>query len=278
MGANMAGHLLGAGAELFVHSRTQVKARGLVEAGARWMGDLPSLARVSEVVITMVGFPEDVEEVYFGLLAEARPGTLLIDMTTTRPALARRIATCGEERGLLVLDAPVSGGESGARSAELSIMVGGRRAIFEVALPLLEKMGSRIVLQGPAGSGQQVKLCNQIAIAASMLGVCEAMATAECLHLDPAEVLKSISGGAAGSWSLSHLAPKMIGRDWRAGFFVKHFLKDLRLAIEEAEAAGLDLPGLRLATSLYDNLSAVGGAEQGTQALYRRYCERDKTR
>lgn len=272
MGGSMAGHLLSAGHALRLHTRTRAKAEALLARGAGWAETPAALAAVCEVVFTMVGFPRDVEEIYLddaGLLAHLRPGGLLVDMTTSRPDLAVRIAAEAARRGGAALDAPVSGGDRGARQATLSIMVGGAPAAFEAALPLLRLMGREIVHHGPPGSGQHCKLSNQIAIAANMVGVCEALAYARAAGLDPARVLTSISGGAAGSWSLSNLAPRMLAGDFAPGFFVKHFVKDLGIALEAAAALRLELPGLALAERLYRELRDAGEGDSGTQALCR---------
>lgn len=274
MGASMAGHLLAAGHRLHLHTRSRAKAEPLLAHGAVWCDGPCQVAAASEAVITIVGFPQDVEEVYLGpdgLLTGLQPGGLLIDMTTSSPALAVRIAAAAVARGGQALDAPVSGGDKGAREATLSIMVGGDAAAFERARPILAVLGKNIVHHGPAGSGQHCKLCNQIAIAANMIGVCEALAYARTAGLDSRQVLTSISSGAAGSWSLSNLAPRILAGDLAPGFFVKHFIKDMGLAAESADALGLDTPGLDLALSLYRRLVEQGGAEQGTQALSRLY-------
>ena len=270
----MAGHLLAAGHTLHVTTRTRTKAQALLDRGARWHDSPAALASRCDVICTMVGFPADVEAVYFGeagLLATAAPGALLIDFTTSRPDLAVRIADAAAQRGLLALDAPVSGGDKGAREATLSIMVGGAPAAFETARPLLETVGKQIVLQGPAGSGQHCKMCNQIAIAGTMIGVCESLVYARQAGLEPVRVLESIASGAAGSWSLSNLAPRMLAGDFAPGFYVKHFIKDLGIALDAAQAMQLDLPGLGLALRLYRELAADGGAELGTQALIQRW-------
>ena len=274
MGSSMAGHLLAAGHTLHLTTRTRARAQELLNHGAVWHETPAALAPRCDTVCTMVGFPADVEAVYFGadgLLAAARPGTLLIDFTTSCPDLAARIAAEARSRGLRTLDAPVSGGDKGAREATLSIMVGGDREAFEAALPLFNLMGRRIVHQGPAGSGQHAKMCNQIAIAGNMIGVCEALAYARRAGLDPEQVLASIASGAAGSWSLSNLAPRMLAGDFAPGFYVKHFVKDLGIALESARAMKLDLPGLALALRLYRELAEAGAAECGTQALIRRW-------
>lgn len=276
MGRSMAGHLLNAGYPLNVYNRTKSKTDELVAAGATWC-DTPSAASAgADIIITIVGFPKDVEEVYLGddgILANAKSGSLFIDMTTSSPALAKKIAETAEGKGIGSLDAPVSGGDLGAKEARLSIMVGGSQADFDRALPAFEIMGKNIQLQGPAGSGQYTKMVNQIAIAAGMLGITEAMAYAKKSGLDPFHVLKSIETGAAGSWSLSNLSPRALKGDFAPGFFVKHFIKDMRIAIESADEMGLELPGLKLAKSLYDKLAAQGGEDNGTQALLMLYSE-----
>lgn len=274
MGHSMAGLLLAAGHELHIFTRTPSKAKDLLDRGAVWAESPAVLARTCRTVFTIVGMPTDVEEVYFGqngLIASLQPGGVLVDMTSSRPDLAIRIATAATERGGQALDSPVSGGDKGAREGTLSIMVGGERATFDRLLPLLEIMGRNIVYQGPAGSGQHCKLCNQIAIASNMLGVCEAIAYARCSGLEPEIVLQSIATGAAGSWSLSNLAPRMLQGDFAPGFFVKHFIKDMAIAADSADALALDTPGLDVALALYRRLAASGYADDGTQALYRLY-------
>ena len=234
------------------------------------------MAAAADAIITIVGFPVDVESVYLGedgVLAQARSGSLAIDMTTSCPNLASRIAQEAAAKGIEVLDAPVSGGDIGAREARLSIMVGGSVSGFERALPLFEIMGKNIVHQGPAGSGQHTKMCNQIAIASGMMAISEAMAYAKKSGLQPETVLKSIESGAAGSWSLTNLAPRVLKGDYAPGFFVKHFIKDMKIAIESAQAMGLDLPGLQLAKKLYDQLASKGCEDDGTQALFKLYEE-----
>lgn len=274
MGKSMASHLLAAGYPVHVYSRTKAKAEELLRQGAVWKETAGDLASEASVVITMVGYPKDVEEVYFGadgIISRAKPGAYLIDMTTSTPSLARKIHEEAAGKGLRALDAPVSGGDIGAREARLTIMVGGDAADFEAVRPILSLMGKNIVLQGPAGSGQHTKMCNQIAIASNMIGVCEAIVYAEKAGLDPANVLKSIEAGAAGSWSLSNLAPRMIGGDFAPGFYIKHFIKDMNIALEAAKEMGLSTPGLELAKSLYEELAKQGEAESGTQALYKWY-------
>jgi len=276
MGRSMAGHLLDAGYAVHVYNRTQSKAQDLVDRGAQWQPSPGKVAAAADVIITIVGFPADVESVYLGedgVLAQARSGSLAIDMTTSCPNLASRIAQEAAAKGVEVLDAPVSGGDIGAREARLSIMVGGSVSGFERALPLFEIMGKNIVHQGPAGSGQHTKMCNQIAIASGMMAISEAMAYAKKSGLQPETVLKSIESGAAGSWSLTNLAPRVLKGDYAPGFFVKHFIKDMKIAIESAQAMGLDLPGLQLAKKLYDQLASKGCEDDGTQALFKLYEE-----
>ncbi len=276
MGRSMAGHLLDAGYSVHVYNRTQAKAQDLVDRGAQWQSSPGKVAAAADVIITIVGFPVDVESVYLGedgVLAQARSGSLAIDMTTSCPNLASRIAQEAAAKGIEVLDAPVSGGDIGAREARLSIMVGGSVSGFERALPLFEIMGKNIVHQGPAGSGQHTKMCNQIAIASGMMAISEAMAYAKKSGLQPETVLKSIESGAAGSWSLTNLAPRVLKEDYAPGFFVKHFIKDMKIAIESAQAMGLDLPGLQLAKKLYDQLASKGCEDDGTQALFKLYEE-----
>ncbi len=276
MGKSMASHLMEKGHTLHIYNRTKSKAEELIGRGANWHDTPAGAAAKAEVVFTIVGFPKDVEEVYLGeqgILKAVAAGTILVDMTTSDPALAVRIAEAAAAKDCLTLDAPVSGGDTGAKNATLSIMVGGDRTAFDKVLPLFEIMGKNIVYQGAAGSGQHTKMCNQIAIAAGMLGVCEAVAYAEKAGLDPDTVLKSIESGAAGSWSLSNLAPRMIKGNFDPGFYVKHFIKDMGIAQDSAEAMDFDAPGLKLALERYRELAAKGGENYGTQALYKLYTE-----
>jgi len=272
MGKSMAGHILDKGYEVHVYNRTPSKAQELVDRGAVWHDSPSALAQACDIVITMLGYPQDVEQVYMGedgLIPHAKSGAYLIDMTTSSPLLARRLAEEGKQKGIGVLDAPVSGGDVGAKNAKLSIMVGGEQADYEAVLPLLEIMGSNIVYQGTAGAGQNTKMCNQIAIASNMMGVTEAIVYAEKAGLDPRTVLKSIETGAAGSFSLSNLVPRMLDGDFEPGFYIKHFIKDMGIALESAAEMQLDLPGLKLAESLYRKLADAGYEDKGTQALYK---------
>ncbi len=274
MGRSMAGHILAAGHELHVYNRSRAKADELLARGARWCDSAGDVAAACDMVITMVGFPSDVEQIYLGeggIVARARPGTLLVDMTTSSPALAVRIAEAARAAGCASLDAPVSGGDIGARDAKLSIMVGGERAPFEAALPVLQRMGTNIVLQGAAGAGQHTKMCNQIVIASTIVGVAEGLAYARRAGLDPQTVLQSIGGGAASGFQLNVLGQRMIQGDFAPGFFIEHFLKDLGIALGEAQRMGLELPGLALAKGLYERMAARGCGRDGTQALLKLY-------
>jgi len=274
MGRSMAANLMKNGYTVHVYSRTKSKADSLISAGAVWKESPALVAQGADLIITIVGYPADVEEVYFGadgIIATAKAGSYLIDMTTSSPELAQRIAAAAAKRGLHALDAPVSGGDIGAREARLSIMVGGERKSFEQVLPVFNAMGKNIVYQGPAGSGQHTKMCNQIAIAAGMLGVCEAIAYARKSGLDPTTVLSSIESGAAGSWSLSNLGPRIIAGNFAPGFYVKHFIKDMTIASTSADSLELETPGLDLAKRMYEKLAAQGGEDFGTQALFKLY-------
>lgn len=277
MGKSMATHLLKAGYHVHVYNRTKAKAQELLEQGASWSENVADLAAECNVIITMIGYPKDVEEIYLGpngLLSHAKRETYLLDMTTSSPELAIRIFQAAKQKEMYALDAPVSGGDIGAKEARLAIMVGGESADFETVLPILELMGKNILLQGPAGAGQHTKMCNQIAIAANMMGVCEAIAYAKKSGLDPLRVLKTIETGAAGSWSLSNLAPRMLSGNFEPGFYIKHFIKDMKIAIESAQQMDLNTPALNLAMKLYDQLANEGEENSGTQALFKFYdCE-----
>ncbi len=274
MGNSLVKHLLNEGHEVSIYTRTAAKAQNLVEAGAEWHESPRLVAANSEVVFTMVGYPSDVEEVYFGeegIINHAKEGTILVDMTTSKPELARKIFKEALKNGLSALDAPVSGGDIGAKNGLLSIMVGGEKTAFKQVQPLLDLFGGNIVYQGSAGSGQHTKMCNQIIIASNMVGVSESLIYALKSGLNPETVLLSISSGAAGSWSLSNLAPKMISRNFEPGFYIKHFIKDMRIALEEAEMMGLELPGLKLSLELFESLAQKGYGDKGTQALIVQY-------
>jgi len=270
MGASMCSHLRSAGHPVTVFTRTKSKAASLLDAGAEWADSPRTVAERCPVVCTMVGFPPDVRQVYFGddgVLAAAQPGALLIDFTTTEPSLAVEIAEQAAARGAFAIDAPVSGGDVGARNATLSIMLGGEAAAVDAALPLLQRLGKSIVRQGGPGTGQHTKMCNQIVIAGTMVGMCEALIYGHRAGLDLATMLASIRGGAAGCWSLDNYAPRILKRDFAPGFFVEHFIKDMGIALREAERMNLALPGLALVHQLYVALKAQGHGRKGTQAL-----------
>ncbi|MEO0508598.1 MAG: NAD(P)-dependent oxidoreductase [Verrucomicrobiota bacterium] len=274
MGAPMAAHLMTAGYKLFVFNRTEAKAEALVNEGAKLCYSPGEVAAQCDVIFAIVGFPPDVESVFLGepgIVSEAKPGSIIVDMTTSKPELAQRIAAAASVRGVHSLDAPVSGGDVGAKSGRLSIMVGGEQSAFETILPLLKLMGSNIVFQGPAGSGQHTKMSNQIAIASTMLAMCESLTYAKAAGLDPETVLASISKGAAGSWTLANLAPRVLRGDFEPGFYVKHFVKDMQIAIDSAETMGIDVPGLKLAKVKFDQIVEDGLEDKGTHAVIKAY-------
>lgn len=273
MGASMASLLLGGGYELTVFNRTKEKAELLLAKGAKWAETPAEVAASSEVVITIVGYPKDVEDVYLGPngILETKKGGYVVDMTTSSPILAKRIFKEAKAKGIAALDAPVSGGDIGARNGQLVIMVGGERQAFNELKPIFELMGRTIRYFGEAGAGQYTKMVNQIAIASGMVGVAEAVAFAKKAGLDVTEVIETISGGAAASWTLSNLAPRMVRGDTAPGFFIKHIIKDMKIALECAEEMHLEMPGLQLAKRLYDQLSARGMEECGTQTLIQWY-------
>jgi len=270
MGLSMCGHLLAKGYAVTVYSRTREKAHPLLEKGAKWADSPGAVAESSDVVFSMVGFPADVREVHLGpngVLACSRAGTIVVDMTTTEPSLAKEIHAAAKTRGVHAVDAPVSGGDVGAREARLSIMVGGDPEAVAALAPLFETMGKTIVRQGAAGAGQHAKMCNQIVIAGTMIGVCESLIYGHKAGLSLEAMLSSISGGAAGCWALVNLAPRILKRNFDPGFFVEHFVKDMGIALDEARRMRLPLPGLALVHQMYVALQANGGGKQGTQAL-----------
>lgn len=274
MGSSIVRHLLKADYEVTIYTRTKDRATALISEGAKWSATAGDAASGADIIITMVGYPTDVEAVYFGssgIFETGTGGQVLIDMTTSSPALAKRIASEAITRNMASIDAPVSGGDIGAKNGTLSIMCGGDEEVFYKVRPVLEVFGKDIIYQGDAGAGQHTKMCNQIAIATNMIGVCEAIVYAEQAGLDPDNVLRSISTGAAGSWSLSNLAPRMLKGDFEPGFYLKHFLKDMDIALAEAEQMGLNLPGLELARSMYNQLQEQGFGDKGTQVIYKKY-------
>lgn len=273
MGQGMIRNLLKAGFPVNIYTRTKAKADALISEGAEWKNSVAEVSAASDVVITIVGYPKDVEEVYLenGILAHAKEGAVVIDMTTSSPSLAERIYQEAKAKGIAALDAPVSGGDTGAKNGKLSIMVGGDEAAFNQVRPVFEAMGENIVYQGGAGRGQHTKMTNQILIAGGMLGLCEAFAYADRAGLDVEQVLKSVATGAAGSFSLSNLGPRILKGDFAPGFYVKHFIKDMTIALDEAEKMGLLTPGLALAKQRYEELAEMGFENDGTQALYKLY-------
>ncbi len=276
MGRPMAGHLMAAGHSLCVYTRTKESAANLVKAGAAWSDTVAGCVKGCDVVITMVGFPKDVEQVYFapdGILDNAKEGALLIDTTTTSPALSARIYEAAREKGLRSLDAPVSGGDIGAQKATLTIMVGGDKEAYEAALPVLSLLGKCITYAGKAGSGQHMKMANQIAIAGAVAGVAEAVAYGKSMGLDLYTMLDCISQGAAGSWQMNNNGYKMVRGDMAPGFFIKHYIKDMRIAGEESDGQHLDLPVLKQVLSQYEALSEKGFDNLGTQAMIGYYDE-----
>ena len=270
MGVSMCGHLLGKGHAVTVFNRTKAKVQPLLDKGAVWAESARAVAECSDIVFTMVGLPQDVREVYFGptgVLAGAKHGSILVDMTSTAPSLAQEINAAAKAKGASILDAPVSGGDVGARNATLSIMVGGDKDAFDAVLPLLQALGKSIVHQGNAGAGQHAKLCNQIVIAGTMIGVCESLLYGYRAGLDLDTMLQSVRTGAAACWSLDNLAPRILKRNFDPGFFVDHFVKDMGIALDEAQRMGLKLPGLKLAHELYGKVQALGHGRRGTHAL-----------
>ena len=270
MGRSMCQHLINAGYSATVHSRTKEKARPLLDMGARWADTPADVARDAEIVFTMVGFPDDVRDIYLGangIMEGLDEGKILVDMTTSNPSLATVLDERARAKTCRAVDAPVSGGDVGARNAALSIMVGGSQDAVNAIMPLLEVMGKTIVHQGPAGSGQHAKMCNQIVIAGTMVGVCESLIYGFRAGLDLKTLLASIGGGAAGCWTLDNLAPRILRRNFDPGFFVEHFIKDMGIALEEARRMNLALPGLALVQQLYLAVQANGGNRLGTQAL-----------
>ncbi len=270
MGVSMAGLLMDNGYTVSVYNRTKSKAQPLIERGAQWQDSPAAIAAASDVVFTIVGFPQDVEEVYFGangILSTANPGSILVDMTTTQPSLAVKIYETAKTKGIQSVDAPVSGGDVGAKNGTLSIMIGGEKDTVDAIMPLFDIMGKNMIYEGKAGSGQHTKMCNQITIAGTMIGVCECLLYGQKAGLDLDTMLQAISGGAAGCWSLSNLAPRIVKRNFDPGFYVEHFIKDMEIALAEARRMNLSLPGLALVHQLYKAVEAQGHGRKGTHAL-----------
>ncbi len=270
MGKAMAKHILDKGFKLFIYNRTQSKADDLVAAGAVWCDSPSELAEKADIILTIVGYPQDVEEVYTGksgLFEGVRPGQILIDLTTSKPALARQLFEKGQDLGVEVIDAPVSGGDRGAREGILTVMAGGTKEALDKVSPVLEAFSSNIIYHGPSGSGQHAKAANQIMIAGTMTGMTETLRYAKEAGLDLERVISTLTGGAANNWSLANYGPRILKGDYEPGFFVKHYIKDLGIALEEAEELGLDLPGTELAADLYHDLAEQGFEDDGNHAL-----------
>jgi 3-hydroxyisobutyrate dehydrogenase len=266
----MCNHVLTKGYKVKIYSRTKAKAQPLLDSGATWAESSRAVADQSDAIFTMVGFPQDVREVYLGesgILTTAKPGSIVIDMTTTSPSLTQEIHSAAASKSVHAVDAPVSGGDVGARHGTLSIMVGGNKDVIEAIKPLLETMGKQIVHQGGPGAGQHAKMCNQIIIAGTMIGVCESLLYGYKAGLDLETMLRSVSSGAASCWTLDNMAPRILRRNFDPGFFVEHFIKDMSIALDEAERLGLALPGLALVHQLYLAVKAQGHGKLGTQAL-----------
>lgn len=271
MGASMVDNLMKAGHSLTIYTRTREKAEDLIQRGALWASSPKEVAQGQDFLCSMVGFPEDVHQVVLGdegIIHTIESGSVFIDFTTSRPQLAIEISEALEERGVLALDAPVSGGDVGAREGRLSIMVGGQEEAFQRAKSIFDVVGSKVLLQGGPGAGQHTKMCNQIQIAGTMIGMVEALLYGMKAGLSLESMLQSIAGGAAGCWSLDNLAPRILKGDMDPGFFVDHFVKDMGIALEEAKRMKISLPGLSLVHQLYVSVQSIGAGKKGTQALY----------
>jgi len=274
MGKSMVLNLMRSGYEVYIYTRTKRKALEVIEKGAIWCDSIKDCVKDVQAVITMVGFPKDVEEVYFGdegILNHAKTGSYVIDMTTTSPKLSKRIYETALKKGIFALDAPVSGGDVGAKKGTLSIMVGGDKEAFEKCYPIFKSLGTNIIYEGPAGSGQHTKMANQIALSGVIASVCEAITYAKSVGLDVQKMLDSISTGAAGSWQMSNIAPRILKGDLEPGFFIKHFIKDMEIAKEEAQDVNLELKVLNKVLEMYKELADQQLDELGTQALIKYY-------
>ena len=277
MGAAMAGHLQAAGYALYVYNRTQSKADALVTGGATWCDDVKTVAQQADVIFTIIGMPSDVEAVYLGedgLIANAKQGAILIDMTTSSPSLAKRIAEAGEKAGVSCVDAPVTGGDIGAKNGTLTIFVGGEEKIFKTLLPMFDVFGQSIFYLGTAGSGQHGKIANQIAISGAVIGMAESLAYANGANIDLRTMQEAISTGSGASWQMSNMAPRATSDDFAPGFYIKHFVKDMNIGLEEALISGVDLPALKLVRDQYVKMIAAGDEDLGTQAIVKLYSSR----
>jgi len=274
MGASMVRNLIKNGFSVSVYNRTKEKALALVADGAIVCDSIKECVQDKDMIITIIGFPKDVENVYFnadGVLAHAKKGAYIVDMTTTSPKLAKKIYNLAKEKALHALDAPVSGGDIGAKNATLAIMVGGDKEAFETCKPAFEAMGENIVHEGPAGCGQHVKMANQIVVAANTMGICEAIAYTKAMGIDPNLMIKTICSGAAASWQVDNNGPKMASDDYSPGFFIKHFVKDMKIALDEAKDAGISLGILEDVCKIYEQMENEGMGDLGTQAVIKKY-------
>lgn len=274
MGKSIVKHLMNGGHEVTIYTRTKEKAEDLLELGAKWAETPGEVSSQVDIIFTMVGYPSDVVEVYNsanGIFENGKEGLVVVDLTTSTPTLAIDLYNKAKALGMSSLDAPVSGGDVGAKSGKLSIMVGGDKEVFDQLYPLFDLFGEHIIYQGNAGAGQHTKMANQIAIASTMIAACEAITYAQKAKLDPEMVLKSITKGAAGSWSLTNLAPRMLKDDFEAGFYMKHFIKDMGIALDESKKMNLTLPGLEMAYEMYQSLAQQGFENEGTQSLIKAY-------
>lgn len=274
MGKSIVKHLLTGGHQVTIYTRTKEKAEDLLDLGAKWAQSPGEVASQVDIIFTMVGYPSDVAEVYnsaTGIFENGKDGLVVVDLTTSTPTLAIDLYNKSQSLGMSSLDAPVSGGDVGAKSGKLSIMVGGDKEVFDKLFPIFELFGEHIIYQGKAGAGQHTKMANQIAIASSMIAACEAITYAKEAKLDPEMVLQSITKGAAGSWSLTNLAPRMLKDDFEAGFYMKHFIKDMGIALDESKKMNLKLPGLEMTYAMYQSLADQGFENEGTQSLIKAY-------
>ena len=274
MGSSMVRNLMKHGFEVSIYTRTKKKAESVIEDGAIWCDSVKECVKDKDVVITIVGYPKDVEEVYFGedgIIENVPQGSMIIDMTTTSPTLSKKIYEAAKEKGVHALDAPVSGGDTGAKNGTLAIMVGGDKDVFDQALDVFEAMGKNIVYEGKAGSGQHCKMANQIALSGTLASVCEAITYAKSVGLDTKTMLDTIATGAAGSWQLSNNGYKMLEGNYDPGFYVEHYIKDMRIALEEAQKENLSLPILSEVLGMFEELDEMGESRSGTQVLIKRY-------
>jgi len=279
MGKSMCSHILKKGYEVSIYTRTKEKALELIELGAKWKSSPKEVAENSDIIFLIVGYPKDVEEVILsneGILSGCKENSIIVDMTTSKPSLAEEIYKKAKEKNVHSLDAPVSGGDIGAKNATLSIMVGGDKEVFEKVLPLFETMGKTIELMGSQGKGQHTKMANQISVAAAMIGTVETLKYAHNAGLDLNHVIKVVGSGAGGTWSLSNLGPRIISDDFDPGFMIKHFVKDMGIALEETERMGIMLHGLKMVNEFYKKAMELGYENLGTQALYKIFDELEK--